>query len=93
MTIQPSNLSPLSDADLDIAQENLVKCLDAYDQEGEAGLEREMNRIHPDTGHQRIPIMSASHGFYYPLGTPPAKPPNPLLQMKRQQHQLLHPRP
>ncbi len=38
----------LSGARIDEAEDNLARCLEALDREGEAGLQRELLRIHPD---------------------------------------------
>jgi hypothetical protein len=43
----PKKYSPLSDEEIEQAKENLVRCLDALDQRGEAGLQEELNRIYP----------------------------------------------
>ena len=51
----PGRYSPPSDAEIDEAQQNLEATLTAYDNEGEAGLQREMERIHPLKRKVRIP--------------------------------------
>jgi len=48
--------SPLSDKEIDEAEQNLVRCLDAYDQKGDAGLREAMNQIYPPSGLARKPI-------------------------------------
>jgi hypothetical protein len=40
--------STLSDEEIGEAKDNLERALKAYDREGDAGLNREMQRIHPD---------------------------------------------
>lgn len=59
----------LSDSNKE-AEDNLVKCLEALDKEGEAGLQRELERIHsgPLRGRSRVqsslwPGMSATFDF------------------------------
>ena len=41
----PIGLSPLSDAQLQEARDNLVRCLEAYDQRGEQGLQEELELL------------------------------------------------
>ena len=53
-----NGLPPLSGEETREAEDNLVRCLDALDQKGEAGLEEELKRIHPDPGHERVPIFN-----------------------------------
>jgi hypothetical protein len=49
-----------------MAEENLVACLEAYDREGDAGLENELLRMYPDREapnptFRRVKIMNNSH--------------------------------
>lgn len=67
----PSALAPLSEAETQEAEENLVRCLDAYDRQGEAGLQEELNRIHPTSSEKRIPFMSSSFARVLPPGQRP----------------------
>jgi len=41
-----------SAAQIDEAEDNLTRCLEAYDQKGEEGLQAELSRIHPSPGAQ-----------------------------------------
>ena len=47
---------PLSAKEIDEAEENLVGCLDAYDQNGEEGLQESLDRIYPRPPLVRKPI-------------------------------------
>jgi hypothetical protein len=42
----PAASSTHSDAELQEAEDNLTRCLEAYDRHGDKGLEEELNRIH-----------------------------------------------
>ncbi len=56
--------STLSDEEIDEAQTNLERCLDALDKNGEAGLQAELERIHPEpSGHRRIPLPNFPGSF------------------------------
>lgn len=59
-----SGLPPLSDAELQEAEDNLVRCLEAYDQRGEDGLQEELELLHPN------PALKAAglRGIWTPLG-------------------------
>ena len=59
----PTGLSPLSDAELQEAGDNLTRCLDAYDQRGEEGLQQEMELLHPNPELAKVGL----HGIYSPL--------------------------
>jgi hypothetical protein len=66
--LSQSAFSPLSDAEIDEAEDNLVRCLEALDEKGEAGLEAELERIHPSpaltqAGLRRVPFMTSSHAL------------------------------
>lgn len=65
-----SGLRPLSDAESREGVDNLVCCLEAYDQKGDAGLEAELSRIHPSpaqaAGLTKVPLgegWPGSHGL------------------------------
>ncbi len=70
-------LAPLSDAEVQEARENLVRCLDGLDQKGEAGLQEALDRIYPTTGLVRKPMggpFSSSYALHdannlYPVQT------------------------
>ena len=55
-----------SAAEIDEAQNNLEKCLEAYDQGGDAALEKELKRIHPSPGRRlkRIALGPPFEGAY-----------------------------
>lgn len=69
------------------AQENLVRCLDALDQKGEAGLEAELDRIYPpasaeDDGHPLLHAVIVDDegqiaGCYHPPGPASSTPDAP----------------
>jgi hypothetical protein len=44
----PTESSTHSDAQIQEAEDNLTGCLEAYDQNGESGLEAELEQIHPN---------------------------------------------
>ena len=60
----PIGLSPLSDAQLQEARDNLVRCLEAYDQRGEQGLQEELERIHPNPELAKVGLR----GIWIPFG-------------------------
>ena len=62
----PAALSPLSEPQLQEIQENLVRCLDAYDQKGDAGLEAEMERIHPSPALKAVGLTKVPLGEGWP---------------------------
>ena len=53
-----SAFSSLSDAQLQEAEDNLTRCLDAYDQRGEQGLQEELERIHPNPELEKVGLRS-----------------------------------
>lgn len=58
-----SILSDPTDAQIDVAQDNLAKALEAYGEEGEAGLQKVLDRIYPETVRlETHKLMSGSHG-------------------------------
>ena len=59
-----SAFSSLSDAQLQEAEDNLTRCLDAYDQRGEQGLQEELERIHPNPELAKVGLR----GIWTPLG-------------------------
>ena len=50
----PEKYSAPSDEEIEEARQNLERALRAYDEEGEAGLQREMQRIHPREGLRTV---------------------------------------
>ena len=48
----PSGSSTHSAAQIDEAEENLTRCLEAYDRQGDRGVEEELNRIHQSGGNR-----------------------------------------
>ena len=60
----PNGLSPLSDAELQEAEDNLTRCLDAYDQRGEEGFREEWERINPNPALAAVGLRS----IWTPLG-------------------------
>jgi hypothetical protein len=47
---QNGSSTPSGPSDLNEAEENLARCLEAYDQAGDAGLEKALDPIYPPTG-------------------------------------------
>ena len=58
--LQDESSTPSGDLE---AKANLEQCLTALDQEGEPGLQRELERVHPNQGRFRVPMRNfpASH--------------------------------
>jgi hypothetical protein len=59
-----NGLPPLSDPEIQEAEDNLVRCLEAYDQRGEQGLQEELERIHPNPELAKVGLR----GIWTPLG-------------------------
>ena len=73
----PKELPPLSEEDLKIAEDNLVRCLDALDQRGEEGLQDELDRMYPGTERpQRVPLFTSSHATLRPRRAATETPPS-----------------
>ena len=53
-------------ADISIAQQNLDRCLEALENNGEVGLQRELDRIYPETAGMRPAVEAPNEEF--PLG-------------------------
>ena len=56
MKLPPKPEWTSSRRDIDEAEENVVRCLEALDQRGEEGLQAELDRIYPGTS--RSPLVS-----------------------------------
>jgi hypothetical protein len=52
-------------SDLSEAQKNLERALEAYDKEGEAGLRREMERIHPDPQTKKSRVVKKGFATFF----------------------------
>ena len=64
----PTVFSTHSEAQIQEAKDNLTRCLDAYDQRGEVGLDDELERINPSPaltrlGLRRVSFMTSSHSI------------------------------
>ena len=82
----PKEFLPLSDAEIDEAEENLAMALEAYDQKGEAGLQEALDRIYPPneltptpSGRRRIPLFGGSSWatLFLPEERPKTRPATP----------------
>ena len=63
-TKSPGESSTLSEEEIEQGRSNLQACLDALDQNGEAGLQAELERIHPPpSGLRRVPLGNLPGSF------------------------------
>ena len=76
----PKEFLPLSDEEIDEAEENLAMALEAYDERGEDGLQEALDRIYPPdeltpmpSGRRRIPIFGGN-GSWATLFRPEDRP-------------------
>lgn len=76
MAQQPHEKSPAkSSAPSAMSEEerNLSRAISAYDHLGEAGLQRELDRLYPNTGLRRTKFMKNSYAILPPANPDDAK--------------------
>jgi len=63
-TKSPDESSTLSEEEIEQGRSNLQACLDALDKNGEAGLQAELERMHPEPdGCRRVPLPNFPGSF------------------------------
>jgi len=66
-----STISDLTDAQIDEAERNLTEALEAYSTEGEAGLQKVMDRLYPKTSNLTVEkFMTSSRSIRAPKPLP-----------------------